>query len=284
MSVDCVCAQNAPRSEAADGEDGWPGPSSCQAHEEEPRPSPEPTLHADTVSVALRTQESPGSVSPLPARPATPDSRPGSVPGGQGDQGKPPAKRQKIRTVFSQMQLYYLNERFQKQKYLSLQQMQELSNLLNLTYKQVKTWFQNRRMKCKRWQKSRGLLDGSRPAQVGGLHPGHAPGWAGAPAAPGGLPPWSDQMCSSSSSQSWSGPAPGAHPWDPQPWNSTGPAWNHAFHNHPPQQPGQPYLPSQPDLPGASLEASMEIPGGSHPYLDAPLGLDCYVNYAASVL
>ncbi|XP_035585148.1 homeobox protein NANOG-like isoform X2 [Zalophus californianus] len=63
-------------------------------------------------------------------------------------------KKQKIRTVFSQAQLYVLNDRFQRQKYLSLQQMQELSNILNLSYKQVKTWFQNQRMKCKRWQKN----------------------------------------------------------------------------------------------------------------------------------
>ena len=44
--------------------------------------------------------------------------------------------------------------RFQRQKYLSLQQTQELSNILNLSYKQVKTWFQNQRMKCKKWQKN----------------------------------------------------------------------------------------------------------------------------------
>ncbi|KAF7480264.1 Hypothetical predicted protein [Marmota monax] len=61
-------------------------------------------------------------------------------------------KKQKMRTVFSQTQLCILNDRFQKQKYLSLQQMQELSSNLNLSYKQVKTWFQNQRMKCN-WPK-----------------------------------------------------------------------------------------------------------------------------------
>ena len=50
---------------------------------------------------------------------------------------KVPVKKQKIRTVFSQTQLCVLSDRFQRQKYLSLQQMQELSNILNLSYKQV---------------------------------------------------------------------------------------------------------------------------------------------------
>uniref|UniRef100_A0ABI8A443 Homeobox domain-containing protein n=1 Tax=Felis catus TaxID=9685 RepID=A0ABI8A443_FELCA len=63
-------------------------------------------------------------------------------------------KKQKIKTVFSQTQLYVLNDRFQRQKYLSLQQMQELANILKLSYKQFKTWFQNQRMKCMRWQKN----------------------------------------------------------------------------------------------------------------------------------
>uniref|UniRef100_A0A2K5KFD9 Homeobox domain-containing protein n=1 Tax=Colobus angolensis palliatus TaxID=336983 RepID=A0A2K5KFD9_COLAP len=63
-------------------------------------------------------------------------------------------KKQKTRTVFSSAQLCVLNDRFQRQKYLSLQQMQELSNILNLSYKQVKTCFQNQRMKSKTWQKN----------------------------------------------------------------------------------------------------------------------------------
>uniref|UniRef100_A0A8C5UM89 Homeobox domain-containing protein n=1 Tax=Microcebus murinus TaxID=30608 RepID=A0A8C5UM89_MICMU len=67
---------------------------------------------------------------------------------------KAQVKKQKSRTVFSATQLCVLNDRFQRQKYLSLQQMQELSNILNLSYKQVKTWFQNQRMKSKRWQKN----------------------------------------------------------------------------------------------------------------------------------
>ncbi|KAL8202399.1 UNVERIFIED_CONTAM: hypothetical protein K2H54_012989 [Gekko kuhli] len=62
-------------------------------------------------------------------------------------------KKSKSRTTFSQEQLQILHLRFQSQKYLSPQQIRELGSALGLTYKQVKTWFQNQRMKFKRTQK-----------------------------------------------------------------------------------------------------------------------------------
>ena len=66
---------------------------------------------------------------------------PTSVEDSAEKEDKGQVKKQKVRTVFSQTQLCVLNERFQRQKYLSLQQMQELSSVLNLSYKQIKTWF-----------------------------------------------------------------------------------------------------------------------------------------------
>ncbi|NXU42750.1 NANOG protein, partial [Drymodes brunneopygia] len=68
-------------------------------------------------------------------------------------QGKGVLKTGKSRTAFSQDQLKALHQRFQNQKYLSPQQIRELAAALELTYKQVKTWFQNQRMKFKRCQK-----------------------------------------------------------------------------------------------------------------------------------
>ncbi|XP_039222605.1 homeobox protein NANOG-like [Crotalus tigris] len=65
----------------------------------------------------------------------------------------PGSRKVKTRTAFSQDQLEILHRRFQSQKYLSPQQIQELAAALKLTYKQVKTWFQNQRMKFKRTQK-----------------------------------------------------------------------------------------------------------------------------------
>ncbi|NXH13200.1 NANOG protein, partial [Bucco capensis] len=69
------------------------------------------------------------------------------------EQGEGGSKKAKSRTAFSQEQLQILHQRFQSQKYLSPQQIRELAALLGLTYKQVKTWFQNQRMKFKRCQK-----------------------------------------------------------------------------------------------------------------------------------
>ncbi|XP_061844807.1 homeobox protein NANOG-like [Colius striatus] len=73
----------------------------------------------------------------------------------KGEDGVAVVKKSKSRTAFSQEQLQTLHKRFQSQKYLSPQQIREMATALGLTYKQVKTWFQNQRMKFKRGQKER---------------------------------------------------------------------------------------------------------------------------------
>ncbi|XP_055786367.1 homeobox protein DLL homolog [Salvelinus fontinalis] len=62
-------------------------------------------------------------------------------------------KQQKARITFSTGQMDALTHRFNMQKYLTPAEMKTLAGLTGLTYKQVKTWFQNRRMKLKRHQK-----------------------------------------------------------------------------------------------------------------------------------
>ncbi|NXJ96514.1 NANOG protein, partial [Corythaixoides concolor] len=69
------------------------------------------------------------------------------------EEGEGAVKKSKSRTAFSQEQLQILHQRFQSQKYLSPQQIRDLAAALGITYKQVKTWFQNQRMKFKRCQK-----------------------------------------------------------------------------------------------------------------------------------
>ncbi|KAK3551813.1 hypothetical protein QTP70_027239 [Hemibagrus guttatus] len=62
-------------------------------------------------------------------------------------------RKAKARTAFSEKQMSALNDRFNVQRYLTPAEMKTLAGLTGLTYKQVKTWFQNRRMKLKRHQK-----------------------------------------------------------------------------------------------------------------------------------
>uniref|UniRef100_G3RDK5 Homeobox domain-containing protein n=1 Tax=Gorilla gorilla gorilla TaxID=9595 RepID=G3RDK5_GORGO len=124
--------------------------------------------HTETVSplpssMDLLIQDSPdSSTSPKGKQPTSAEKS------ATKKEDKVPVKKQKTRTVFSSTQLCVLNDRFQRQKYLSLQQMQELSNILNLSYKQVKTWFQNQRMKSKRWQKNNWLKNSNGVTQVTG--------------------------------------------------------------------------------------------------------------------
>ncbi|XP_029313247.1 homeobox protein NANOG [Cottoperca gobio] len=59
----------------------------------------------------------------------------------------------KVRAAFSESQMNALVQRFSVQRYLTPAEMKTLAELTGLTYKQVKTWFQNRRMKLRRHQK-----------------------------------------------------------------------------------------------------------------------------------
>ncbi|XP_020900256.1 homeobox protein XHOX-7.1 isoform X2 [Exaiptasia diaphana] len=58
--------------------------------------------------------------------------------------------RKKPRTSFTTEQVTALEKRFNSQKYLGTRERSELAEKLNLTDTQIKTWFQNRRMKQKR--------------------------------------------------------------------------------------------------------------------------------------
>ena len=63
-------------------------------------------------------------------------------------------RKRKLRTVFTEKQLEGLEAKFADKKYLSVPDRMELAGILELSETQVKTWFQNRRMKCKKQQVS----------------------------------------------------------------------------------------------------------------------------------
>ncbi|AWP03475.1 Homeobox protein BarH-like 1 [Scophthalmus maximus] len=68
-----------------------------------------------------------------------------------GPDGAGKAKKgRRSRTVFTELQLMGLEKRFEKQKYLSTPDRIDLAESLGLSQLQVKTWYQNRRMKWKK--------------------------------------------------------------------------------------------------------------------------------------
>ncbi|XP_030604513.1 ventral expressed homeobox [Archocentrus centrarchus] len=68
-----------------------------------------------------------------------------------GDDSEGEATQQRrLRTKFTSEQISKLENTFSKQKYLGATQRRKIAEELNLSETQVKTWFQNRRMKLKR--------------------------------------------------------------------------------------------------------------------------------------
>ncbi|CAI5454219.1 unnamed protein product [Caenorhabditis angaria] len=105
-------------------------------------------LEPSTNSTTSNSQSETSDPSP------TSDSPRAGSPNGTERSGSPNCmsskKARKARTIFTDKQLQELENTFEKQKYLSVQDRMELAHRMGLTDTQVKTWYQNRRTKWKR--------------------------------------------------------------------------------------------------------------------------------------
>ncbi|TRY65924.1 hypothetical protein DNTS_012335 [Danionella cerebrum] len=98
--------------------------------------------HSEQLSNSTSTEESQSLGLGVEAQPPPPKSS-----------ARLPAQSRKTRVAFSEEQMSTLISRFTVQRYLTPAEMKTLASTTGLTYKQVKTWFQNRRMKLKRHQR-----------------------------------------------------------------------------------------------------------------------------------
>ncbi|XP_017664944.1 PREDICTED: homeobox protein BarH-like 2 [Lepidothrix coronata] len=105
-----------------------------------------PLLPAATSSRVLPAQPCPG---PGGSEPVASEAQGSSE--SEAEQPTPRIKKpRRSRTIFTEIQLMGLEKKFQKQKYLSTPDRLDLAQSLGLTQLQVKTWYQNRRMKWKK--------------------------------------------------------------------------------------------------------------------------------------
>ncbi|NXC42910.1 VEX1 protein, partial [Penelope pileata] len=101
-------------------------------------------------SVEWLAQSSRGGARPAERPLSCGDSGAAPVPGPQQREAEGGPAAGRPRTKFSAAQLQELERSFREQRYIGASEKRRLAAALSLSQSQIKTWFQNRRMKFKR--------------------------------------------------------------------------------------------------------------------------------------
>ncbi|XP_041089499.1 ventrally expressed dharma/bozozok antagonist [Polyodon spathula] len=145
-----LCAQQQPPQSRADSDTPLQSPGFTTGQKN--RLSTAAVSDAGSVSSADETSgyESEGCRSVSPVYPLSPPKQGSPGPGGDARSEPPGGPGRRPRTAFTAEQINRLERTFKKQSYVGTREKEELRKKLNLSEKQIKNWFQNRRMKLKR--------------------------------------------------------------------------------------------------------------------------------------